>query len=403
MKTRRWLLWISLMSLLMIGAKDVIASCTTARTGSPYGGQVTVGVVSGGTDQDVQDGADLWQTSCPTDYGRTFPSISVIDAAQNPTYRVAFKNNNPGDDACGTFFGRDITVYAFATLDNGTTKHCGDRSQTLAHEFGHMFGLNDSPLTSACSNNIMSNITDANRNSRDVQDDECAAVAERWTTPLEESWKGGDGTDPDGGTQEDPNDPGSGTPLVLDLDGDGIHTSHIESGVHFDITGDGVLEQTAWTSPYTDEAFLWVDLNHNRRVDGGQELFGDAFMLPNGLRAEHGFEALAIFDRSEHGGNQDGWIDIEDDIWSRLLVWPDKNHNGRSDGGETHPLARHGIVAFDLSYDYDGRIDGNLNERRFESRYYFMTLTQDDNGHLVREVSSRLVEDVVFHWRHLDP
>ena len=54
------------------------------------------------------------------------------------------------------------------------------------------------------------------------------------------------------------------TPLILDLDGDGIDLSSIEDGVTFDLTGDGVRDETAWTDAQNsfDDAFLVLDKNN---------------------------------------------------------------------------------------------------------------------------------------------
>jgi hypothetical protein len=71
---------------------------------------------------------------------------------------------------------------------------------------------------------------------------------------------------------------GNGTseePLILDLNGDGIQTTALENtAVAFDMNGDGRRDLTAWTNPQTEEGFLFYDQNHNRVVDGNQELFG---------------------------------------------------------------------------------------------------------------------------------
>lgn len=84
-------------------------------------------------------------------------------------------------------------------------------------------------------------------------------------------------------------------PLVLDLDGDGIMTSGIDRPVLFDLDGDGTSESISWIEA-GDDAFLWLDLQSNGRVDGGQELFGIGTVLPDGTKAPHGFAALAAWD-----------------------------------------------------------------------------------------------------------
>ncbi|MHB1670212.1 hypothetical protein, partial [Thiomonas sp.] len=39
------------------------------------------------------------------------------------------------------------------------------------------------------------------------------------------------------------------SPIVLDLDGDGVETTAVNSGAYFDHAGDGFAEQTGWVSP----------------------------------------------------------------------------------------------------------------------------------------------------------
>jgi hypothetical protein len=82
-------------------------------------------------------------------------------------------------------------------------------------------------------------------------------------------------------------------PLVLDLNGDGIHTLGLSAWVHFDHDGDGFKELTGWIS--SGEGVLVLDKNGNGLLDNGSELFGDFTFLPNGTRAGNGFQALAMY------------------------------------------------------------------------------------------------------------
>lgn len=117
-----------------------------------------------------------------------------------------------------------------------------------------------------------------------------------------------------------------------------------------------------WTAPGADEAFLWLDRNHNGRVTGGTELFGNFTPLQNGHMAKNGFVALAEFD-----ANGDGVIDERDPVWSRLQLWRDLNHNGISESNEISPLATSGVTAIDLHYHWTDRHDIWGNGFRYES------------------------------------
>ena len=63
------------------------------------------------------------------------------------------------------------------------------------------------------------------------------------------------------------------SPLVLDLDDDGIELLPYTEGVYFDIDNDGFAEKVGWTKP--DDGQLARDLNGNGRIDDITELFGD--------------------------------------------------------------------------------------------------------------------------------
>jgi hypothetical protein len=103
-------------------------------------------------------------------------------------------------------------------------------------------------------------------------------------------------------------------PLLLDLDGGGIKTVGLNAGIHFDHDKNGHKELTGWVAP--GDGALMLDMNGNGRLDSGRELFGGMTVLPNGVTAANGFQALAYYD-----ANGDGRIDANDPVWSQLRVW----------------------------------------------------------------------------------
>lgn len=126
--------------------------------------------------------------------------------------------------------------------------------------------------------------------------------------------------------------------MVLDLDGDGIeHRRSSKTRAMFDMNGDGIADDTGWTSG--GDGFLVVDRNENGLVDDGSEL---SFMLdsPNARSAMQG---LSAFD-----SNNDGLISVLDERFGELKIWVDANHNGISETGELASLADHGIVSISL-------------------------------------------------------
>lgn len=126
-------------------------------------------------------------------------------------------------------------------------------------------------------------------------------------------------------------------PIVLDLTGNGIQLTSYKDGAHFDITGNGVKERTAFVTG--GDAFLAIDRNGNGIIDDGTELFGDQ----NG--AANGFEELRKLDT-----NGDGIIDERDADFDKLLLWID-NGNGITEPGELISLREAGIQSISLDYD----------------------------------------------------
>jgi len=95
------------------------------------------------------------------------------------------------------------------------------------------------------------------------------------------------------------------SPLVLDLNGDGVITTSQSGGVHFDNDGNGFSELTGWID--SNDGLLVIDKNNNGKIDNGNELFGNNTLLADGSTATNGFLALATYDT-----NKDGKIDASD-------------------------------------------------------------------------------------------
>jgi hypothetical protein len=123
------------------------------------------------------------------------------------------------------------------------------------------------------------------------------------------------------------------SPLILDLDGDGIALGTPERGPRFDILGTGTEVSVSW--PSARDGFLALDRNGNGTIDGASELFGNA---TGGRDFNDGFAALAELD-----ANGDGLIDRRDPAFAELVVWLDVDSDGRSAPSELHTLADLGI------------------------------------------------------------
>lgn len=141
---------------------------------------------------------------------------------------------------------------------------------------------------------------------------------------------------------------GVASPIVVDLNGDGIQTTnYFQHAVEFDIDGDGVKDKTAWVSG--GDAFLAIDSNGNGQIDGVQELFG-------GLDRGMGYAKLAQFD-----GNTDGVVDAHDSGYALLQIWQDANMNGATDEGELRVASEAGLESISVNYQsQDVYQNGNL-------------------------------------------
>jgi hypothetical protein len=146
-----------------------------------------------------------------------------------------------------------------------------------------------------------------------------------------------------------------GTPLVLDLNGDGITTQSIEAGVKFDLLATGQKVSTGWVAG--GDGLLVMDRNHDGVINDGSELFGGATSLPTGERAANGYIALSAMD-----SDGDGWISSADAGWSDLKVWADANSDGVSETSELLTLDSLGISRLDLA----ATTSGENNNGNFE-------------------------------------
>ncbi|MEW5822624.1 MAG: hypothetical protein AB1782_20695 [Cyanobacteriota bacterium] len=160
------------------------------------------------------------------------------------------------------------------------------------------------------------------------------------------------------------------SPLILDLDGDGVETLSINNGTYFDHNADGFSELTGWASP--DDGLLVLDINDNGLIDSGRELFGEHTLLSNGEEASGGFEALAELD-----SNLDGKIDSNDTQFSDLKIWIDANSDGITDSGELHSLGELNIESISLNFE-------NVNK-------------EDAEGNLISQAGSYTTTDQVTH------
>lgn len=161
--------------------------------------------------------------------------------------------------------------------------------------------------------------------------------------------------------------PSPESPILIDLEGNGIDLSGPDAPVEFDLNADGIAEKITWTSAESDDGFLCLDRNGNGVIDNGAELFGNATRLHDGTLAPNGYAALREFDLAQWGGNGNGAIDPGDAVYSTLRVWVDANHNGISEPSELLTLQQAGIIRISLDYLESRHQDQYGNQFRFVS------------------------------------
>ena len=171
------------------------------------------------------------------------------------------------------------------------------------------------------------------------------------------------------------------SPLVLDLDGDGIETGAMGYGVgasttYFDMDNDGFAERTGWAAG--GDGLLALDKNGNGKIDNQSELFGNS--------APHidGFAALKSLDT-----NNDNRITSADSQWNNLRIWIDANNDGGTDTGELRTLSSLNITQISLATTQHSNLFNNENPVTASSTFVM-------NG------QNRIVSDVWFRSDQMD-
>ncbi|RJF95180.1 beta strand repeat-containing protein [Noviherbaspirillum saxi] len=152
------------------------------------------------------------------------------------------------------------------------------------------------------------------------------------------------------------------SPLILDLDGDGVETISRTADIHFDHDGNQFAENTGWVGK--DDGLLVWDRNGNGKIDSGQELFGSETLLANGSKAANGFAAL-----SELDGNNDGKVDANDAAYAQLRIWKDGDSNAVVSDGELITLGAGGIQSMETAYTTQAEMDAQGNQHLQVSQY----------------------------------
>jgi hypothetical protein len=166
------------------------------------------------------------------------------------------------------------------------------------------------------------------------------------------------------------------SPLILDLDGDGIEVSALNGAgsVYWDIDNDGFREASAWVGK--DDGLLALDRNANGVIDNHSELFGTDKI--------DGFTVLTAMD-----SNKDNRIDSRDTDFAKLRIWQDVNSDGISQASELKTLAQAGIKSISLN---DTTTNQTINGNKVT---HISTFTKTNN-------TTGTIADVWFNFDNLN-
>ena len=159
-------------------------------------------------------------------------------------------------------------------------------------------------------------------------------------------------------------------PLTLNFDCD--LRSLANKSFQFDLNCDGEKEELSSLQP--GSGFLALDLNDDRKINDGQELFGPT--------SGHGFAELAM-----HDSDFNGWIDENDPVFAKLLIWQPE------EAGESRllTLAEAGVGAICLTHDINSfQLKDQKNRLMGEVAATGIFLTEDGEVRAMQEIKLAL-------------
>jgi hypothetical protein len=134
---------------------------------------------------------------------------------------------------------------------------------------------------------------------------------------------------------------GGGTipPIVLDLTGAGLELTPVsQSDIVTEDATSGLITRIGWVGP--TNGILCVD----RAGNGDLANIQDISFLQDKPGATTDLQGLSAWDT-----NGDGVVDDQDANFGNLLVWVDKNQDGRAEAGEVSTLTQLGISSINLN------------------------------------------------------
>jgi hypothetical protein len=160
-----------------------------------------------------------------------------------------------------------------------------------------------------------------------------------------------------------------------------------ENGVMFDLLGRQVNHQkvqVSWFVSGETENYFLVLPNKNGQVLGIDEMFGDTTFGPDHKYAKQGFESLAKYD-----DDNDLIITRDDEVFSKLRLWKDRNLDGAVQYSELYTLEEKQVIAIDLRYD-----------PRYQEKDKYGNITKYKSIVIMKDKSYGLVFDL---WLRYNP
>ena len=146
----------------------------------------------------------------------------------------------------------------------------------------------------------------------------------------------------------------------------------------FPLYNTGKNDRVAWPEAGSAGYFLALDKKGNKKITKSEQLFGANDKFSNG------FVKLQTLD-----SNKDGVIDSKDAVYKNLVLWNDKNGDGKSDKGEVYSLKDMKVESLNLNYLTQGEKSIAKTDRA-SSKEFSSFVFKNANG----EVKSGVVIDI---------